>query len=70
MDGDMKRSDNFAGTPNPDEYFMTLPDGYLWCPLKWKAASDLCVIGCALCDGPSCAWWDTKREKCGVLPHT
>lgn len=47
--------------------FMKLPDNYQWCPLKWKAASDLGVVSCSVCDGSRCAWWDAERSRCGVL---
>lgn len=49
--------------------FMNPPDNYQWCPLKWKAASDLGVISCSVCEGSRCAWWVADREKCGVLPR-
>lgn len=59
MANEFERENNYAVEP---------PDGYQWCPLKWKSATDLGVVACSACDGPRCAWWDSVRERCGVLP--
>lgn len=44
---------------------------YKTCPLKVGQEQ---IVGCNRylmvdreCDGTSCAWWDAKRDKCGVL---
>lgn len=56
-----------ADIPEWPKSFMEPPDNYQWCPLKWKAASDLGIISCSVCDGSRCAWWDDGWEKCGIL---
>ena len=36
------------------------------CPIKHGTVNGFCRS--VNCDGPNCAWWDVKRENCGILP--
>lgn len=55
----------------PSDYGAQASD-YKICPMLFGLERYATFEGVAIvnrpCTGPRCAWWDARREKCGILP--